>query len=144
MPKAEHDITTHRRSFLRLAAATPALSLPAFLGVQAVPAEARAATPAPGDDAELLGLCTEFHQQHAAVLATPSIDGEDALTAALYERWDISDEILVLVPQTDAGRRAKAHVALVLLVENQGDEPTSSDSIFVLATLQDIVGRAAA
>lgn len=80
MPKAEHDITTHRRSFLRLAAATPALSLPAFLGVQAVPAEARAATPVPGADAELIRLgllLDEAAAREAAAWAAYARAGHD-------------------------------------------------------------------
>jgi hypothetical protein len=94
-------------------------------------------------DAELLELCAEFHHQHAAALATPT-DDDAALTAALDERWEISDEILDAAATTEAGRRAKAHVALVLMVENEGAEPVDQASIFVLAALQDIVGSTAA
>jgi hypothetical protein len=97
---------------------------------------------AAGDDAELIALCAEFHHQHAAAIAAP-IDDDDALTAALDERWKISDEIRDIAATTDAGHRAKAHVALVLMVENEGAEPVDQASIFVLAALQDIVGSTA-
>jgi len=42
MPRATNTPTTRRRSFLRLVSCAPALTLPAVLGVQAMPAEARA------------------------------------------------------------------------------------------------------
>jgi hypothetical protein len=98
---------------------------------------------AAGSDAELLELCAEFHHRHAAALATPTND-DAALTAALNERWEISDEIRDIAATTEAGRRAKARVALVLMVENEGAEPVDQASIFVLEALRDIAGSAAA
>jgi hypothetical protein len=144
MPRGTPDNTTHtpdvaaRRLFAGLSAT--------LLAGAAIATAARgapvAALPADGADAELLELCAEFHHQHAAAIATP-VDDDNALTAALDERWEISDEIRDIAATTDAGRRAKAHVALVLMVENEGAEPVDQASIFVLAALGDIYGRAA-
>jgi hypothetical protein len=92
-----------------------------------------------GPDAELLALCAAFHEQHAAALAVPG-DDDGGLTAALDERWDISNEIQDIPATTEAGRRAKAAVAVVLLLENGGDVSTSGDLVFAMAALRDIAG----
>jgi hypothetical protein len=153
MPRATRDTTiptsamagedaapSRRRLFASLSAT---LLAGAAIATAARGAPGAAMQASGGDDAELIALCAEFHHQHAAAIATP-IDDDDALTAALDERWKISDEIRDIAATTDAGRRAKAHVALVLMVENEGAEPVDSASVFVLATLQDIAGSDAA
>jgi hypothetical protein len=92
-----------------------------------------------GPDAELLAMCIAFHRQHAAAQAVPSGDVDDDLLAAMDRRWEISDEIQNIPATTEAGRRAKALVAVVLLRES--DLFNSGASTFAYSTLMNIVGR---
>jgi hypothetical protein len=92
---------------------------------------------ADGTDAELLALCAAFHEEHAAANA---LGQEEVCEAALDRRWDLSDEIQDIPATMEAGRRAKAAVAVVLLLENGADVSTSGDLVFALATLRDIAG----
>jgi hypothetical protein len=95
-------------------------------------------------DAKLLAMCIAFHEQHAAALAVADGDG-DGLTAALDVRWNISDRIKDIPAATDAGRRAKAGVAVVLLHENGAAESfCDADKSFAYAALLDISGRTTA
>jgi hypothetical protein len=91
-----------------------------------------------GPDAALLALCAAFHEENAAA-NTPG--PEDVWEAALDRRWDLSDEIQDIPAITEAGRRAKAAVAVVLLLGNGADDSTSGDIEFALATLRDIAGE---
>jgi hypothetical protein len=97
-----------------------------------------AGAPSVRDDAELLALCARFHEVHAqaCAAATSDVDRGDALD----ERWNTSDEIAAIVPRTAEGKRQKAHVALVLLVENRGTEPGDGDASFAITALRDVVG----
>jgi hypothetical protein len=95
-------------------------------------------------DAKLLAICVAFHEQHAAAMAVAH-DDENGLTAALDVRWNISDRIKDIPAATNAGRRAKAGVAVVLLHENGVAESfTDADTSFAYAALLDISGRTAA
>jgi hypothetical protein len=98
------------------------------------------ATPAaPGDDAELLHVCAEFHRLYAATEALPRKAGESLVIAALARRRNATDRIALITATTDAGRRAKAAVASVLLDE-WGTHETSRTVIFARAVLRDIGG----
>jgi hypothetical protein len=92
---------------------------------------------ADGTDAELLALCAAFHEEHAAANAPGT---EEVCEAALARRWDISDDIQDIPATTEAGRRAKAAVGVVLLQENRGDEYLDEDVEFAMAALRDIAG----
>jgi hypothetical protein len=89
-------------------------------------------------DAELLRLCAEFHTQHAIANAPGP---EDASEDAIDYRWELSDQITTVPAQTDAGRRAKASVAVTLIREARGDNPPcEGDTAFALAFLAEIAG----
>ena len=92
-------------------------------------------------DAELLAMCIAFHRQNAAAQAVPSSDVDDDLLAAMDRRWEISDEIQDIPATTEAGRRAKALVAVVLLRES--DLFSSGATSFAYSTLLNIAGMAA-
>jgi hypothetical protein len=88
------------------------------------------AQPTPGPDAKLLRLCARFQTQHRLVLTLANAAGDtsDALDWAMIKRWGISDKIAAITAVTDAGKRAKAEVAIALLEENKpfgGFEVTS-------------------
>ena len=96
-------------------------------------------TGAGGPDAELLAMCIDFHRQNAAAQPMPSNDVDDDLVAAMDRRWEISDEIQNIPATTEAGRIAKALVAVVLLRES--NLFSSGATTFALATLLNIAGR---
>lgn len=98
-------------------------------------------TGAGAPDAELLAMCIAFHRQNAAAQAVPSSDVDDDLLAAMDRRWEISDEIQDIPATTEAGRRAKALVAVVLLRES--DLFSSGATSFAYSTLLNIAGMAA-
>ena len=90
-----------------------------------------------GPDAELLAMCIAFHRQNAAAQAVRSRD-DDALLDAMDRRWEISDEIQNIPATTEAGRIAKALVAIVLLRES--DLFRSGATTFAFATLLNVAG----
>ena len=94
-------------------------------GAHAAPVASPGAT---GDDAELLGLCTEFHGLSAVMAAWPR-DDDRGFCAKLVERWDVSDDIMSLSATTDRGRREKAAIALFMLEEQRrlGRRPHDGD-----------------
>jgi hypothetical protein len=123
------------------AAALVAATAAATTAVATAAGAPRATVPqrqdADGTDAELLALCAAFHEEHAAANA---LGQEEVCEAALDRCWDLSDEIQDIPAATEAGRRAKAAVGVVLLHENGGDEYPDADVEFALATLRDIAG----
>jgi hypothetical protein len=135
---------THRRGFLAFAAS--AVAAGAMVPV-AARAETAGATCAISPDAELLDLCAEFHAKHAEAMAMePGVitDEEfDAMSDVMGERWDISDEIEEMSPQTAEGARAMADIALLLLVENHGEDACESDVRFAIAALRAMMGVSA-
>jgi hypothetical protein len=90
-------------------------------------------------DAELLALCAAFHEAHDAWYARRD-DFSDAWEEAGERRWAISDQLQGIPAVTEAGRVAKARVALVVLHEKCGRD--SIDDL-VYAALRDIVGDVA-
>lgn len=88
-------------------------------------------------DAGLFRLCNAFHEAHAATLGADDASWE----AHLGRRWEISDAIEEITPTTDAGRLAKARVALVLMEENAS--AGNSHEAFAIAALRDLIGAAA-
>ena len=71
-------------------------TIAALLAGTAATVTARAASlPAPGDDAELIRLCADFHRLTAAMAAW-SPDDDDGFDAKLSERWAVSDRIMSL------------------------------------------------
>jgi hypothetical protein len=138
MPKAEHDPATHRRrSFLRFAAAATALSLPVALGVQAVPAEAGAATPVPGTDAELIELVSIMTRSQATIALIelePGCGFDSPECAEDYDRrvgvgldafWGAAERVVDMTAITPAGWHAKAEAMRLILLQcvctNQGE-----------------------
>jgi hypothetical protein len=95
---------------------------------------------APNPDAELLGLCAEFHRLHAIVLT--GADG--AWEIAQDQRWGVSDALKLIPAGTAAGRVAKASVALALIRENQNLECMDGDVSMAFSALVDIAGGSAA
>jgi hypothetical protein len=89
-------------------------------------------------------LCAEFHRQNEVARAVPGHD-DDGLDAAIEVRWEISMEIEDIATTTEAGRAAKAGVALLLLEENYGPggDKEGSSMRFAVAALRDIAGSAA-
>jgi hypothetical protein len=125
MPTATQTLTTPtRRSALGFSVA--GFTTPALAG---------AAKP----DAEVIALCAEFHRQHEVAMALPDHD-EDGLDAALGVRHDISDQILGIPAKTQAGQKAKALVALVLIEENQPLDRMDGDMSFAYEALRDVAG----
>lgn len=69
-----------------------------------------------GPDGILLALCAEFRRQHAGVQQASHHD-DAAQEAAWTARQEIMDEISGMRPLTEAGRAAKAAVAVAVLLE---------------------------
>jgi hypothetical protein len=97
------DQNTTRRGLLRGGAALAAV----------VPAVALRSEP----DAELLRLCRRFYEQEAEMDAIPNYVWDELGDAAVEARENTVDLIEHMRPVTDRGRRAKASVAVTLLVE---------------------------
>ncbi len=94
------------------------------------------------NDVELLRLCADFHRLHTVAYALPRLadEADEAeMVAALDRRWGTSDQIALIPAVTDAGRRAKAAVASVLLDE-WGALETSHTILFARNVLRDIGG----
>jgi hypothetical protein len=102
---------------------------------------------APGDDAELIRQCEEFHRINAEADAHPAGD-EDGLNAILDRREMRVARLVALPARTDAGRRAKCSVALVLFDQSfDGEEGATEEGWtmgVVFKVLRDVAGRAAA
>jgi hypothetical protein len=128
--------TTTRRGALHLSAST------LLAGVAAPVLCAAAASP----DAELLALCVKFHRQAAAFDAVPESADDQVSDDVMDARWRITDQIEDMTPTTEAGRKAKAEIAVFLLEENRGPDvrDESADLSFAYATLLDMAGRAVA
>ncbi len=90
------------------------------------------------NDVELLRLCADFHRLHTVAYAQREAD-EAEMEAALHQRWAATDQIATIPAVTDAGRRAKAAVASVLLDE-WGNLETSHTILFARNVLRDIGG----
>ena len=115
-----------------LAAAPVALAL-------AGPAAAAPTTHSP--DAELLALCAEFHrlQSEGADEANPAWEKANA------DAWDVFNEIDDLTPQTEAGHKAKAAVAVrMLAMFHEMEDGGQPEAVFALNMLRDWLGSAAA
>ena len=115
-----------------LSAAVPAAAL-TLVGAVATPA-------AFGPDAEMLALCGEFHRLHAEGANQANPDWERADAAA----WDAFNQLDDMTPATEAGHRAKAGVAVRMLVMFHGGvDGGDPEAVFALNTLQGWLGRAA-
>ncbi len=89
-------------------------------------------------DAELIALCAIFHRQQAEAYDEANLDWE-AACAAKYRTFD---EIGKRTATTNAGHRAKAAVAVVMLAENHDDGTISDpETLFALNLLSDWLGR---
>lgn len=99
-----------------------------------------AAAPSVHSDAQLIALCATFHWQHAEAYDEANLDWDTALAA----RQGTFVEIGNLTAATDAGHRAKAAVAVVMLAENQNPDGSIADpeTLFALNLLRDWSGRA--
>jgi hypothetical protein len=121
------------------AAAPVALSLGVSLPL--TERDAVAASVAPISDAELLALCAKFHRLH--------VEGADeanpAWEKANADAWDAFNEIDDLTPQTEAGHRAKAAVAVEMLTMfHTGPNGGDPEAVFALNMLRDWLGSVAA
>jgi hypothetical protein len=137
MPTATNThITPTRRSALGFSAAAivAGFTMPVIASTK----------PDPDADAELIALCSEFHEVHSAWYARTD-HFSDAWEAMGVHRWAISNKLQDIPPQTDSGRLAKARVAFVVLHENVPDSDDRDSVIdLVYAALRDIVGSAVA
>ncbi len=96
---------------------------------------------APHPDAALLALCAAFHRQYAEA----HDEANPAWEAANGASFDIFKELDDLTPATEAGHRAKARVAVVMLAMfNEGDGYSGGDpqAMFALNLLRDWLGEA--
>jgi hypothetical protein len=85
-------------------------------------------------DAALLALCAEFHKQDAVA---GTVQGDEALNAAMEVRCSLSARIKSIAPTTRDGLRAKAVVGLHLLEENGSSDPEEdADIAFAYAVLR--------
>jgi hypothetical protein len=98
-----------------------------FAGIATAASAPTSSTSAVDPDAELLRLCAAFHEAHAAWYARTD-EFSDAWEAAGARRRAISDKLQPIAARTDAGRVAKARVALTVLHEF---EPHPGDRDFV-------------
>jgi len=95
----------------------------------------------PSPDAELHALCATFHRQYAEA----HDEANPAWEAANGASFDTFNELNGLTPATEAGHRAKARVAVVMLAMfNEGDGYGGGDpqAMFALNLLRDWLGRA--
>ncbi len=120
------------------APATMRPSLLTLLAALVAPTAHVAATPKA--DAGLLRLCAAFHDADARCHAAP--DDGAGWKVWLDRRWEITAAIEDMAPRTEAGRRAKARVALTLAEE--ASDTSNEYERFTLATLRDLAGSAAA
>jgi hypothetical protein len=136
MPKATNTPTTPtRRVFLSGATATAAALL-------AAPAALAAASP----DADLLAACADYHRAHA-VFAGPYIS--DEVTDATGRIWQKSVDAVIATPhRTPAGLRAKASVALSVLLLNVDEgvnpnwrEDAESEEVLAIDVLRGFLGE---
>ncbi len=98
------------------------------------------APPPVNPDAELIALCATFHRQHAEAYDEANLDWEAASDA----KHSTFVEIGNLTPSMEAGHRAKAAVAVVMLAENHEPDGSIADpeAMFALNLLRDWLGRA--
>ncbi len=98
------------------------------------------AAPSACPDAALIALCATFHRQHAEAYDEANLDWEAASDA----KHRTFVEVGKLTPSMEAGHRAKAAVAVVMLVENHEPDGNIADpeALFALNLLRDWLGRA--
>ncbi len=98
------------------------------------------AAPSVYPDAELIALCATFHRQHAEAYDEANLDWEAASDAKHISFVAIGN----LTATTDAGHRAKAAIAVVMLAENHEPDGSIADpeALFALNLLRDWLGRA--
>jgi hypothetical protein len=98
------------------------------------------AAPSACPDAALIALCATFHRQHAEAYDEANLDWEAASDA----KHRTFVEVGKLTPSKEAGHRAKAAVAVVMLAENHEPDGNIADpeALFALNLLRDWLGRA--
>ncbi len=98
------------------------------------------AAPSACPDAALIALCATFHRQHAEAYDEANLDWEAASDA----KHRTFVEVGKLTPSMEAGHRAKAAVAVVMLAENHEPDGNIADpeALFALNLLRDWLGRA--
>jgi len=98
------------------------------------------AVPSVSADAALTAHCAAFHRQHAEAYDEANLDWEAASDAKHISFVAIGN----LTATTDAGHRAKAAVAVVMLAENHEPDGSIADpeAMFALNLLRDWLGRA--
>ena len=97
------------------------------------------AAPSVHSDAELIALCATFHRQHAEAYDEANLDWEAALAA----RQGTFVEIGNLTATADAGHRAKAAVAVIMLAENHelAGNVGDPEALFALNLLRSWLGE---
>jgi len=100
------------------------------------------APPPVNRDAKLIALCATFHRQHVEAYDEANLDWEAASDAKRSTFVEIGN----LTATVNAGHRAKAAVAVVMLAENHEPDGNIADpeALFALNLLRDWLGRAAA
>jgi len=93
------------------------------------------AGPSVHPDAELIALCATFHRQHAEAYDEANLDWEAASDAKRSTFVEIGN----LTATVNAGHRAKAAVAVVMLAENHEPDGNIADpeAMFALNMLRD-------
>ncbi len=97
------------------------------------------AVPSVCSDAALTALCAAFHRQHVEAYDEANRDWEAAADAKHSTFVAIGN----LTATTDAGHRAKAAVAVIMLAENHEPDGSIADpeALFALNLLRDWLGR---
>jgi hypothetical protein len=136
--------TPTRRSAIGFSLAAFAAGLTVPILASASPTEGVGESPTLGVDAELIALCAEFQRVHTEWYANPN-EFSDEWEEIGYRRSAVTDRIVNIAAKSDAGRVAKARVALTVLHE-QEPHPDRRDSLIaiVYAALLDIAGSVAA
>ncbi len=102
--------------------------------------EGAGAAPSACPDATLIALCATFHRQHAEAYDEANLDWEAASDA----KHRTFVEVGKLTATVNAGHRAKAAVAVVMLAENHEPDGNIADpeALFALNLLRDWLGKA--
>lgn len=132
-----NSTSTSQRSLF--AAAAPAALVPAGAASATAAAQAAGTLVEPPDpDAALHAQCAEFHRLHALGYD----ENNPAWEAAMDARYEAYTTLEDMAPTTEAGHRAKARVALILLNENRchGEFVGDPDARFALVMLREWLG----
>lgn len=100
------------------------------------------------DDARLLYLCAELDRAHAQAYDAPDVDDidDDEMSERLAAMFSVMHALAPIRATTQAGRVAKAKVALMLVADRMAQwkmEDFELDMLFAFSALHDLVGNPA-